>query len=320
MPIELDFAAVLAGLIVLGVLGTSAVLWILHLQRLGRTFVREVNVPAWSIGWVNFGIFICAMITSVIVTQLFAGELIQLMSPADDPLSTNGIEVVETDNAPDTVSTTDEPEAESPELTPWMAVLAVLLLQLPLLATFYGLRRFYPANFAGRLNSHALTIWQSVTQATPQFIRYLPVIWIVSFAWSGFLSVLQRQGIIDEFPPQELIKLFTEGGDPTAMTLLVIFAVLLAPIVEEIIFRGGIYRFLKSQTTLLPAQIISGAFFAVMHGNLMSFLPLVVVGILLARVYERSGNILVPMCFHACFNGFSLLMLFVMSQSSIPLD
>ena len=84
--------------------------------------------------------------------------------------------------------------------------------------------------------------------------------------------MLQRRGVIDEFPPQELIKLFTEGGDPVAISLLVIFAVVLAPIVEELIFRGGIYRFLKSQTTLLPAQIISGAFFAVMHGNLMSFL------------------------------------------------
>ena len=320
MPTELDSATILAVLIALSMLGGSAVLWVMHLQHSSRTFIREVNVPSWPIGWINFGIFICAMIASVVVTQLFAGELIYLMSPADDLVSSDVIEVVETDSAPGLINTVDVPEAEKPELTPWMAVLAVLLLQLPLLATFYGLRRFYPGSFAGRLNSHALTVWQALTQAIPPFIRYLPIIWIVSFAWSGLLAVLQRQGIIDEFPPQELIKLFTAGGDPTAITLLVIFAVVLAPIVEELIFRGGIYRFIKSQTTLLPAQIISGAFFAVMHGNLMSFLPLVVVGILLARVYERTGNILVPMCFHACFNGFSLLMLLIMSQSSIPLD
>lgn len=320
MPTELDSPAILAGCIILGILGSSAVLWIKHLQNPSRTFIREVNVPLWPIGWINFGIFICAMIASVVVTQLFASELIHLMSPADVLVSTDIIEVVETDSDPDLINTADVLEDDKPELTPWMAVLAVLLLQLPLLATFYALRRFYPSSFAGRLNSHALTAWQALTQAIPQFIRYLPIIWIVSFAWSGFLAVLQRQGIIDEFPPQELIKLFTAGGDPTAITLLVIFAVVLAPIVEEIIFRGGIYRFIKSQSTLLPAQIISGAFFAVMHGNLMSFLPLVVVGILLARVYERSGCILVPICFHACFNGFSLLMLLIMSQSSIPMN
>ena len=317
MPVELDPAAILAGCIVLGILGGSAVLWIIHLQRVNRNFACEASVPAWSIGWINFGIFLCAMVTSVVVVQLFAGELLHLMNPSEDSPITDEVEVT---SALDLVNRADIAEAEKPELTPWMAVLAVLLLQLPLLATFYGLRRFYPENFAGRLNSQALSIWQAMAQALPMFIRYLPIIWIASFAWSGLLTVLQQRGIIEEFPPQALIKLFTEGGDPIAIALLVVFAVVLAPMVEEIIFRGGIYRFLKSQVTPLPAQMISGAFFAVMHGNLMSFLPLVVVGILLARAYERSGNIMVPMCFHACFNGFSLLMLLIMSQSSIPIN
>ncbi len=165
----------------------------------------------------------------------------------------------------------------------------------------------------------ALTLWQSLTQAIPHFIRYLPIIWIVSFAWSKLLAELLRRGFIEDFPPQELIKLFTNGGDLTAIALLAVIAVVLAPLVEEIIFRGGIYRFFKSQSTVLPAQIISGALFALMHGNLMSFLPLVVVGIILARVYESSGNILMPICFHAYFNGFSLLMLLIMSKSPFPL-
>jgi membrane protease YdiL (CAAX protease family) len=319
MPVELDAAAMLAGCIFLGILGGSAVLWIVHLQRgVNRKFACEASVPAWPIGWINFGIFLCAMLISVVAAQVFAGQFMYLISPGDDSPITNTVEVAA---GSDLVSSSENiPTVEEPKLTPWMAVFAVLLLQLPLLAAFYGLRRFYPEHFSGRLNNQSLTVWKSVTHAIPQFIRYLPVIWIVSFAWSGFLQVLQRQGVIDEFPPQELIKLFTAGGDPVAMTLLVILAVVLAPMVEELIFRGGIYRFLKSQTTLLPAQIISGVFFAVMHGNLMSLLPLVVVGIFLARVYERSGNILVPMCFHACFNGFSLLMLFIMSHSSIPIN
>jgi membrane protease YdiL (CAAX protease family) len=320
MPVELDSAAILAGCITLGILGGSAVLWIMHLQQSSRTFIRDENVYPWPIGWINFGIFLCAMIACVVVVQVFAGELIGAMSPSDSPLSTDEFEVIKIEDSIDLVDSESAPAVDQPELTPWMAVLAVLLLQLPLLATFYGLRRFYPSSFAGRLNSQAITVWQALAQALPQFIRYLPVIWIASFAWTGLLTVLQRRGMIDEFPPQELIKLFTAGGDPIAITLLVVFAVLLAPIVEELIFRGGIYRFLKSQTTLLPAQILSGAFFAVMHGNLMSFLPLVVVGICLARVYERSGNILAPMCFHACFNGFSLLMLLIMSHSSISIE
>ncbi|CAA6677927.1 MULTISPECIES: CPBP family intramembrane glutamic endopeptidase [unclassified Lentimonas] len=319
MPVELDAAATLAGLIFLGILGGSAALWIAHFQRPKLNFECEANVPAWTIGWINFGIFLCAIVISVVIAQLFAGAMLQLAdhSSATSPIEISR-EVIETSRT-DTESIEEPSSAEKPELTPWMAVAAVLLLQLPLLATFYGLRKFYPEHFAGRLNVHVLSLRQVLAQALPLFIRYLPIIWIVSFTWSGLLTVLQRYGIIDEFPPQELIKLFTNGGDPVAITLLVICAVILAPLAEETIFRGGIYRFLKSQTTRLPAQIISGAIFALMHANLMSFLPLVVVGVLLARVYERSGNILVPMCFHACFNGFSLLMLYIMNHSSVPM-
>jgi len=145
------------------------------------------------------------------------------------------------------------------------------------------------------------------------------VVWIASLIWTTVLTTLEKFGAIEAVEPQELITLFQGGGDPIAIGLLVIMAVVLAPIVEEIIFRGCVYRFLKSQTTRLPAQILSGCIFSFMHANLLSFVPLVVVGVLLARVYEKSGNILVPIWFHAFFNGFSLLMLFIASMSeAIP--
>jgi membrane protease YdiL (CAAX protease family) len=318
MPQELDAAAIVVGLIFLTVLGASAVLWIARVQSYHRNIVPDAYAPAWPIGWINFGIFLCVMIVTVVTVQVFAAEIINVvMSTAENDLHNGEVTPLEID-AGGTAIAPQAIEAEAPKLTPWMAVLAVLLLQLPMLAVFYSLRRFYPSHYAGRLNNQVLSIRQALKRAVPLFIRYLPVIWVVSFVWTTLLNVLQESGVIDAFPPQELITLFAQGGDRIAITLLVIFAVVLAPIVEETIFRGCIYRFLKSQTTLLPAQIISGIFFAVMHGNLMSLLPLVVVGIVLARVYEKSGNILVPICFHGFFNGFSLLMLYIMSHSSMP--
>ncbi|MDG1242164.1 MAG: CPBP family intramembrane metalloprotease [Opitutae bacterium] len=317
MAVDLDLAAILAGAIIVVILIASAVLWIVHLQRDQHKFACAAGVPAWPIGWINFGIFACTLVSSVVVVQLFAGELIYLMNPIEAAAIDNEVKL---ETSVDLVSSEDSLVTEPTALTPWMAVLAVLLLQLPLLGAFCALRRFYPRHFSSRLNNQRLTLWQSFAYAIPQFIRYLPIIWFVSFTWSKLLTELQELGVIDEFPPQELIKLFTNGGDLTAISLLAVFAVVLAPIVEEIVFRGGIYRFLKSQSSVLTAQIISGALFATMHGNLMSFLPLLVIGIILARQYEGSGNILVPICFHAYFNGFNLLMLLIMSQSSFPIN
>jgi membrane protease YdiL (CAAX protease family) len=289
---QIDAPLVVASLLILGILGGSLILWIKHIQGQGKVVVEDSGVSAWSIGWVNFGIFVCAMIIAVYLTQIVVGTLF-FQSPASEAA-----------------------EGGSMELTPWLAVLSVLLLQLPLLAIFYGARRFYPGHYACRLNSRNLSPLAAMRQAVPRFLMYLPIIWIASLVWTNLLSLMEYLGLIQTFEPQELITLFQAGGDPLAIGLLVSMAVVLAPIVEETIFRGCIYRFLKSQTTLLPAQIISGCLFSFMHWNLLSFVPLVLVGIFLARIYEKSRNLMVSMWFHAFFNAFSLLMLLITSMSA----
>mgnify|MGYP004475375609 CR=1 FL=1 len=287
MATELDPAAIAATLIVLSTLAGSTALWVRKLRSPRSSIIPNIGIGTWPIGWVNFVIFICAAITSIAASQFLGSAILNVIG------------------------------VQANQLTPWLAVAAVLLLQIPLLAVFYITRRFFPAQYASQLNSHAVSIGLALKQAAPYFLRFLPIIWIVSFLWTKILSDLQEFGLIGEFPPQQLVQLFQSGGDPLAICLLVIFAVLLAPIVEELIFRGCIYRFLKSQTSLLLAQLISGVIFALIHANLLSFVPLVLVGILLARSYEKSGNILVPICFHALFNGFSLLMLLIYNQSQV---
>lgn len=316
MQPELDTAAIVAALIFLTVLVSSGVLWIRHANRKKEHSALSSTVPAWPIGWVNFGILICTIIISVFVVQVLSASLIY------DNNDTAPFEDVSEDPAIDgmdneTSSPKNDPAIEPAELTPWIAVWAVLALQAPMLAAFYGLRKLYPNHYAGALNQKSLTIGKAMALTFPSFIRYLPIIWASSLIWVGLLQILKEFHLIDEFSPQDLIGLFSEGGNIWAILLLATFAVTLAPIAEEIIFRGAIYRFLKSQTTPLLARIISGLLFALMHGNLMSLLPLCVIGVLLAHVYEQHGNILVPICFHAYFNGFTVLILFITSQSEI---
>ncbi len=288
MDATLDAPAVIATLLVLAVLLGSAWLWILRIQKPQELIPADHGVRAWSIGWVNFGIFICALIVATFFVQIFVGSLFRAQI-----------------------------DAAGDELTPWLAVLAVLMLQMPLIGIFYLSRRFYPGHFADRLNDRDMSARDALRLSFPYFLRMLPLIWLTTLLWGKLLEVLQTAGIVETFSPQELVTLFTRGGDPLAIVLLVLLAVVMAPIIEEIIFRGCLYRFLKSQTTLLPAQILSGAFFALVHGNLLSFVPLVLVGVLLARIYEASGNILTAMFFHAAFNGFSLLMLFLVNTSTV---
>ncbi|MEZ7843612.1 MAG: hypothetical protein QMB33_05935, partial [Opitutales bacterium] len=123
MAVDLDLAAILAGAIIVAILVASAVLWIVNLQRDQHQFACAAGVPAWPIGWINFGIFICALVTSVVVVQLFAAEFIHLMNPIEATVIANEVEL---ETTVDLVSSEDTPATERPALTPWMAVLAVL--------------------------------------------------------------------------------------------------------------------------------------------------------------------------------------------------
>ena len=295
MEPNIDPPLVVASLIVLGILVGSLTLWIQCIRRpnnIVSEMLTENRVPTWNIGWVNFGIFVCALIITVFVVQNIAASLfLQLPSEAE----------------------------EHRGLSPSLAIFAVLFLQLPMLAVFYAARRFYPGHYAGRLNGVDLSISDALRQAAPLFLMFLPLIWIISLIWTNILVGFQTVGWIEEIEQQELVTLLQNGGHPMAMLLLVTLAVIMAPVVEEIIFRGCIYRFLKSQTSLLVAQIISGCIFSIMHANLLSFVPLILVGILLARIYEKTGSLNASICFHALFNAFSLLMLFITSMSdAIP--
>lgn len=282
-----DAPIIVASLLILAVLLSSAALWIRRVQRPPELIRPDTGVTPWTIGWVNFGIFLCAIIIAVFVVQQVG---VTLLLGGEDSSSTS-------------------------ELTPWMAVTAVLLLQGPMILVFYLARRFYPGHYAGRLSRAELSPGASFRQAVSLFVMFLPIIWIATLLWTNLLAGLQRVGWIEDFEPQQLVTLFQGGGDRLAIVILVLMAIIVAPLVEEIIFRGCVYRFLKSQTTILPAQILSGVVFSFMHANLLSFVPLVIVGILLARVYERTGSLAVAIWFHAFFNAFSLSMLFITGMS-----
>lgn len=75
-----------------------------------------------------------------------------------------------------------------------------------------------------------------------------------------------------------------------------------APIVEETVFRGVLYRWLRGVLPAGSAMVISGGVFALFHFNTLLFLPLAGLGVLLSWIYERTGSIWPGAAVHALFN------------------
>jgi membrane protease YdiL (CAAX protease family) len=81
-------------------------------------------------------------------------------------------------------------------------------------------------------------------------------------------------------------------------------AVLLAPVVEEIFFRGIIQSMLRQQIGRpWIAVIITATVFGLMHLAVpYSVPPLIFFGITAGYLYERTGRLLAPIVFHMLFN------------------
>jgi len=83
---------------------------------------------------------------------------------------------------------------------------------------------------------------------------------------------------------------------------MIVLAAIVAPITEELIFRAGLFRYLRTRIPRALALILPALLFALLHGNLAAFTPLCALGVFFALAYERTGSIAVPMIAHALFN------------------
>jgi membrane protease YdiL (CAAX protease family) len=114
-----------------------------------------------------------------------------------------------------------------------------------------------------------------------------------------------------------MLVLMRDSPSPAATALLVIGAVLVAPILEEITFRGLLQTGLRQRWPILPrwgVVILASAIFAVVHAPAVAWeaLPaLFVLGLGMGWLYEASGSLLPPVLLHAGFNALNVALLFL---------
>ncbi|MBQ5951332.1 MAG: CPBP family intramembrane metalloprotease [Lachnospiraceae bacterium] len=80
----------------------------------------------------------------------------------------------------------------------------------------------------------------------------------------------------------------------------------LVPIVEELLFRGLVYRRMRDHVRPLIAGILSALLFGIVHGNLVQGVYAFLLGALMAYVFERFQSILAPILIHVAANLFSV--------------
>jgi membrane protease YdiL (CAAX protease family) len=86
------------------------------------------------------------------------------------------------------------------------------------------------------------------------------------------------------------------------LALVIVVVVILAPIFEELFFRGLFYPALRRRTGPTWAIIINGVVFGVIHFQPLFMLSLILVGIVLAYLYEKTDSLAAPIIAHSLYN------------------
>ena len=148
----------------------------------------------------------------------------------------------------------------------------------------------------------------------------------ITLAAMGLAWISEQVALLLGFepPPQDLVKLFTNPNVAWQIKAkYAAIAVLLAPGIEELIFRMGLFRFClwcgrrrkKEETEVwngsltfpVVSALISGAVFAAVHIHAATFLPLWFLGVAFAWLYWKSGTVFSSMLCHFLFNLVNLV-------------
>ena len=130
----------------------------------------------------------------------------------------------------------------------------------------------------------------------------IPLVTIVNAATTQFLQ--------EPFENPQLVALAPAGFSWPAMIGMMLMGGIVAPIAEEIAFRGLLFGWLRERTGFVLSAFLSGLCFATLHGIAPLIPALVAVGFALAWIRERSGSVLPAIISHSVFNMVMIVTLY----------
>ncbi|MHB1253403.1 MAG: CPBP family glutamic-type intramembrane protease [Candidatus Humimicrobiaceae bacterium] len=223
---------------------------------------------------------------------------------------------------------------------------SILFLIAVLTGIYFGIARIVIALKIGeRINSSNITNLSFSVLYGIQVILMLGVVWfyaiywrrsrwrdlgltyysLIKTIWYSFLAlflimlinftyVILMTKVFKIAPPTSKIEELVSNKNVSYIMLLVVVSII-APICEEIFFRGFLFQGFKKRWGVPAGIIISSALFSAAHLDLYNFLPLLAIGWVLAYLFLKTKSLLPVIFLHAAYN--LLLILILLSQFKI---
>lgn len=189
-----------------------------------------------------------------------------------------------------------------------------------------------------RIVISALTFQGAVLVLTWRFLREQQSNWVQGFGLNGAWFNAIKLGVLaigvflplgwglqfisiqamkaGGFEPAEQLALLAlrNSGSAGQLIAMGLVTILLAPVAEEILFRGVLYPAARQYGFPRAALWGSSLLFATIHFNVAAFGSLLLLALLLVWLYERTGNLLAPIAAHVTFNAVNFALFFVLKD------
>jgi membrane protease YdiL (CAAX protease family) len=177
----------------------------------------------------------------------------------------------------------------------WSLVISELLL--------LGVLWFYLAR-KGRASAIQLTKWSDLSVPKTIALAIALIGAGLAFNW-----VYSEYIVPDIEVQEELRKLFAAIPDTLPNQILLFAAVaVIAPLIEELLFRGLLQKSLSHRLPVWAAIGISALIFGAMHMDFYAMPPLVMMGVIFGVIYHVTGSLRVTILLHMVNNAAALLL------------
>jgi len=110
--------------------------------------------------------------------------------------------------------------------------------------------------------------------------------------------------------PQDFERILRSVHTAKGFVLMLLMGCVLAPLAEELLFRGMLYPAVRHYLGPAGGAVVAGLVFGLVHWDIWRAIPLAIGGIVLCYIYEKTGSILVSAVAHGAWNGIMALIIY----------
>jgi len=228
---------------------------------------------------------------------------------------------------------------------PCVTVLAILLCSVVALAIAHSLHTFHGLSITELAQEPLLVVGAQIA-SYPIVIWFMAVIvrrrsgepFLTAIQWNwpsrnkagwfyigGIVLAFAVEGLAHFLPIPKSLPMDKFFNDAASAYLMAFFGILVAPLLEELFFRGMLYPTLRRRMGLLLALVLTAAAFAAIHGAQLGYawgpiLSIFVVGLVLTLVRERTGSVAASVLTHSGYNFTLFALLWIGSDHFRHLD